>query len=86
MGAIGLVARGAHVPFGADAQLRGTTGSVEDEVHSLSLTQHAEDGALECVGSELVFREIGVAQYDAVAGGRIERLDDALHESKRYHR
>ena len=85
-GAIGLVARGAHVPFGADPQLRGTSGSVEDEVHTLTLTQHAEDGALESVGGEVVLAEVGVAQHDAVAGGRIECLDDTLHESKRYHR
>lgn len=85
-GAVGLVARGAHVPLGSDTQLRGATGSVEAEIHSLSLSQHPKDGPFECMGGEFVLGEIGVAQYDAVTGGRIERLDDALHTTKRYHR
>jgi len=85
-GLFGLVARSAHVPFGADTQLCGTTCSIEDEVHTLSLTQHAKNGALECMRSKLVLDEIRIAQDDAVASGRIERLDHALHESKSYHR
>lgn len=76
----------AHVPFGADPNLCCATGAIEREVHALTLSQHAKDGAFKCVRGELVLDQIGIAQYDAVTSRRIERLDDALHTPKRYHR
>lgn len=76
----------AHVPFGADPNLRGTTRTIEREVHALTLSQHTKDRAFKCVRGKFVLDQIGIAQYDAVSSRRIERLDDALHTPKRYHR
>ena len=76
----------AHVPFRADANLRCATFVVKREVHTLALSQHTKDRAFKCVRGEFVLHQIGIAQYDAVSSRRIERLDDALHTPKRYHR
>lgn len=76
----------AHVPFRADANLRCATFAIEREVHALTLSQHTKDRAFKCVRGKFVLDQIGIAQYDAVSSRRIERLDDALHTPKRYHR
>src|SRR5689334_6505590 len=77
-----VVARCAHVHFAAEAKPTRPTLAVEREDDSLALAQHAEDRSRERVRGEVVVLQIGVADDDAVAARRIERLDDALHEER----
>jgi len=77
---MGLIARGAHVSFRADTNLGGETCSVEREVHSLTLAQHAKDRTFECMRRQFVLNQIGISQNDAVTSRRIECLDDSLHD------
>ena len=68
-----------HVDLGAEPQFGGTAVVVELEQDPLALAHHAQDRALESVGSEVVVGEVGVAHDDAVAGAGVVGLDDSLH-------
>jgi hypothetical protein len=49
------------------------------EHYPLALAQHSKDRAVERAWREVVLGEVGVAQYDPVAGAGIIRFDYALH-------
>ena len=80
----GVVSGGAHVDLGAEPQRGGATEPVEIEHHSLSLPQHAEDGAGEGIGRQVNFGEVGIAQQRTLTGGRVVGLDHSLHGIRRY--
>jgi len=75
----GSVARCAHVDFAAETQRGGSACIIEIEYDSLTLTQHAEYGAIEGTIGDLVIGEIGIAHDQTLRGGRVIGLDDSLH-------
>ena len=62
----------------------GPAGLVQIELHPLALTQHAEDRAVKSVVGQIDLIEVGLVDQHAVAGARVETLDDSLHGSRAY--
>ena len=75
----GSVARCAYVDFAAETQCGGSACIIEIKYDSLTLTQHAEYGAIEGTIGDLVIGEIVIAHNQTLRGGRVIGLDDSLH-------
>lgn len=76
---MGSVARCTHVDFAAETQCGGSTCIIEIKHDTLTLTQHAEYGAIESTIGDLVIGEIGIAHDQTLRGGWVIGLDDSLH-------
>ena len=73
-----------HVDLGTEAQSRCPTGFVKIELHTLALSQHAENRTIKSVVGEIDVFEVSFVDQHAVAGARVEILDDSLHGSRAY--
>src|SRR6476660_1223719 len=73
------IRRESHVDLGADAHLGRAPRRIEVEHHSLTLPEHPEDGPLQRVRGEHQLLAVGVADHDALTGGRVVGADHALH-------
>lgn len=76
----------AHVDLGAEAQSRGPAIGIQVETDPLALAQHPKHRTVESIARQIHVGEIGLVHQHAVAAGRIEALDHALHPGERNRR